>query len=91
MLVPELDVLDPLTATAPELCLTGFISRSSWELVEVLELETGEFAEHPSVRNLSIGAGLKEPLLDDRLARPESTNTLSTSFPFTELVLLGST
>lgn len=74
MLVPELDVLDPLTATAPELCLTGFISRSSWELVEVLELETGEFA-----------------LLDDRLARPESTNTLSTSFPFTELVLLGST
>jgi hypothetical protein len=50
----------------------------------LLELPTGEFAECPLLADLSTGYGPKEPLLDARLARPESTMILSTSLPFTE-------
>lgn len=69
------------------LCLvTGFISRSSWELLELLELSAGEGTASPVPRGYPDGSGILpvDTLLDDRLVRDES-RILSTSFPFSEM------
>lgn len=67
------------------MCLIGFISRSSWELVELLELPTGETAMSLLFCDPPDGDGPPvDPWLEARLARPESTMMRSTSFPFPE-------
>lgn len=82
--VTAADVLELAAGDASAACFAGFISKSSCELVELLELSTGEAAESPLALELSMVGSLTEPLLDERLARPESIMTLSTSFPLTE-------
>jgi len=70
------------------LCLTtGFISRSSCELVESPELSTGDGAVSlvPNVPESGSGIRPVDILLDDRLVRDEST-ILSTSLPLREMV-----
>jgi hypothetical protein len=70
------------------LCLTtGFISKSSWELVELLELSTGDGAESgfPNVPRGGSGTRPVDTLLEDRLVRDESM-ILSTSLPFNEML-----
>jgi hypothetical protein len=58
--------------------LTVFISKSSWELVELPELPTGEV--------LATWYCAIDALLDALLALSESTMaTLSTSLPFTDI------
>ena len=71
------------------LCLVaGFISKSSWELVEPPELSTGDgvISLTPSVPAGGSGIRPVDILLDDRLVRDEST-ILSTSFPLSEMLL----
>jgi len=63
--------------------LTTLISRSSCELVESLELSTGDPLELP-LAFISRGTRPVDILLDERLARPESTMSRSTSLPFNE-------
>jgi hypothetical protein len=70
------------------LCLTTvFISKSSWELVELLELSTGDGADSPFPNAPRGGRGTRpvDTLLDDRLVRDESM-ILSTSLPFIEML-----
>lgn len=77
-------------AEADDACLIGFISRSSCELVELLELPTGETAMSLPVCDPPAGDGPPlDPWLEARLARPESTMTRSTSFPFPETAGAG--
>jgi hypothetical protein len=67
---------------------TGFISRSSCELAESLELSTGDGVASPFLNGALGGSGTRpvDILLDDRLVRAEST-TLSTSLPFSEVTM----
>jgi hypothetical protein len=70
------------------LCLTtGFISKSSWELVEPPELSTGDDAASLPPNSPTTGSGIRpvDNLLEDRLVRDEST-ILSTSLPFSEML-----
>lgn len=68
-------------------CLVGFISRSSWELFELLELSTGETATSPFLRVSPIGRGVRpiDALLDDRLVCDDTPMILSTSLPFRDM------
>lgn len=78
-------------------CFTGLISKSSSELLELLELWTGELEpslareakpDPPSEGNRPPAA---ENLLDDLLVRPESSlgRRTSFSFPFNDAPLLA--
>lgn len=83
--------------TALVYCFTGLISKSSSELLEMLELWTGELEpslvrgaepDPPSKGNRPPAA---ENLLDDLLVRPESSLGRRTSFslPFIDVPLLA--
>ncbi len=66
-------------------CLRVFICRSSCELFEFVEL-TGDTEAVSLLVELSKGMRLADALLDDLLARPESTLTRVTSLPFNDAV-----
>ena len=70
------------TAAVIDARLVGLISKSSCELVELLELPTGETATSLPFCEPPARDGPVDPWLEARLARPESTMILSTSFPF---------
>jgi hypothetical protein len=70
------------------LCLaTGFISKSSWELVEPPELSTGDGVASPLLEAAPDGSGIRpvDILLEDRLVRDESM-IRSTSLPLSEML-----
>jgi hypothetical protein len=65
-----------------EVCLVGLISRSSWELVELLELSTGETEKSPLPMMAFKGTGYRpaDIMFDDRFAYGKP----ATSLPFTD-------
>jgi hypothetical protein len=70
------------------LCLaTGFISKSSWELVEPPELSTGDGVASPVPEAAPDASGIRpvDILLEDRLVRDESM-IRSTSLPLSEML-----
>jgi hypothetical protein len=73
------------------LCLaTGFISKSSWELVEPPELSTGDGVASPVPEAAPDASGIRpvDILLEDRLVRDESM-IRSTSLPLSEMLPLS--
>lgn len=79
----------PVGRGGMDMCFDGFISRSSWEEVDWLELPTGDPAD--SVSKTSHGLrSPNSPLIDVGLLRPDSYD-LSTSLPLSEIRAVSGT